>query len=160
MQLCSGKRREQRGVVDQNVDLAEPLHRLGDQRLHRAFVADIGDAACHRIGAVRARQFRGELLAVGNVGDHQARALGGERARIVHADAFGAAGEDRHAAVETRHHFLLLSRTPFGPIAQLLPPCAAMNFAKAVELLLDETDRLLVFDLAGLVVECAPKHCR
>ena len=67
------------------------------------FVADVGDAARHRIGAVLARNRPGEVLAVGNVGDHQARALGGERARIMHADPFGAAGEDRHAAVETRH---------------------------------------------------------
>src|ERR1700733_14476676 len=80
---------------------------------------------------MRTRQFCRELPAVGNVGDHQARAFGGERARIVHADAFGASGQNSHAAVETRHNFPLCRERRSAPVAQLLPQCAAMNFAKA-----------------------------
>ena len=97
------ERREQCGIVDENVDLAETLHGFGDQRLHRAFIADIGDRALDGIGAMLAGERRGDLAAIGNIGNHQARALGGERACIVTADSFGAAGQDCHAAVETRH---------------------------------------------------------
>ena len=86
------KRREQSGIVDQNVDLAEAVHGLGHQRLDRAFVADVGDGAFDRIGAVLARQLLGDRLAVGNIGDHQARALRGERPGIMAADALSAAG--------------------------------------------------------------------
>ena len=58
-----------------------------------------------------ARDFFGQLLAVGDVGDHQARAFGGEPVRIVPADALGAAGEERDAAVETGHgYFFPFSR--------------------------------------------------
>ena len=41
--------------------------------------------------------------AIGDVGDHQSRALGGERMRIVLADALGPAGDDGDAAIQTPH---------------------------------------------------------
>src|SRR6202043_830824 len=67
--------------------------------------------ACHRIGAVLARNLFGKLLAVGDVGDHQARAFGGQPVRIMPADPLGAAGEERDAAGEARHgYFFPLSR--------------------------------------------------
>jgi len=72
-----------------------------------AATAHIGDRAFHRIGSVVARERCRDFAAIGDVGDHQARTFGGERAGIVFADAFGAAGKDRDAAVEARHAWLL-----------------------------------------------------
>src|SRR6516225_9951035 len=126
--LCFLQRREQRRVVDQNVDLAEALYGSGDQCRHRAFVADIGHRAFHRIGSVVAGERRGDFAPVGDVGDHQARTLRRKRARIVLADAFGATGKDRNAAVETRHPVLCSS---VRLSCYFFPPCCTMNLAKA-----------------------------
>ena len=83
---------------------------------------------------------RGELLAVGDVGDHDAGALGGERLRVVPADALGAAGDDRGAAGESRHGLTL-------------PDLAAGERLEGGELLLDQVDRGLVLELERLLVE-------
>ena len=93
------KHRKQRGVIDQDVDLAEAVHGLRHQRLDRGLIAHVGDGAFDRIGAMLARQLLRDRLAVGDIGDHQPRALRGKRPRIMPANALGAAGQDRHAAV-------------------------------------------------------------
>ena len=93
----------ERRVVDQDVDPAEALDGLRNQVLDRLLVADVELDAGHAVRAVAAGDFRGELLAVGDVGDHDARAFGGERLRIVPADAPGAAGDDRDLACEPCH---------------------------------------------------------
>ena len=107
-----GERRKQRGVVDQNVDLAEPLHGLGDQHFDRTLVADVDrpdwprNWRRARARSPRQRPCRRTTSAIIKRG-----ALGGERLGIVPADALGAAGQDRNAAVETRHgYFLPFSR--------------------------------------------------
>src|SRR5262249_49546773 len=107
------------GIVDEHVDVAEALDRLRRQRLDRGFLADVGDHARHRIDAVPGRDLLRELAAVGDIGDHDARALGGEGERIVPADALGAAGHDRGAAGESGHEGY-----PFGATR-------AMKVAKA-----------------------------
>ena len=57
------------------------------------------------------RDLFGKLLAVGDIGDHQARAFGGQPVRVMPADALGAAGEQRDAAVEAGHgYFFPFSR--------------------------------------------------
>jgi len=86
------KRRKQSRVVDDDIDLAEPLHGFGDQSLDRGLVADVGNGAFDRIGAVLARKRCSDVLAVGDIGDHQASAFGNKGARIVLAYSFGAAG--------------------------------------------------------------------
>ena len=53
-----------------------------------------------------AGDFRREILAVGDVGDHHARAFGGERLRIMPADALGAAGDDCGFSFQPRHSLL------------------------------------------------------
>ena len=95
--------REQRGVVYQHVDPAEALHGGGDQGLDRAFVADVGDGADHRIRSVLGGDLLRYLLAVGDIGDHDARAFGGERQRIVPADALGSAGDNGGTAGQSPH---------------------------------------------------------
>ena len=70
-----------RRVVDQDVDLAEPLHGLGDQRLHLALVADVEGHAGGGVAAVLGGELGGERAAVGNVGDHHLGAFGRERLR-------------------------------------------------------------------------------
>ena len=95
VEIARLERRIERGIVDQDVDLAEALDGLRHQVLDRLFVADVELDAGHRIGAMAAGDFLGQLLAVGDVGDHHARAFGGERLRIMPADALGAAGDDR-----------------------------------------------------------------
>ena len=50
-----------------------------------------------------AGDFRSKILAVGNVGDHHTRAFGGERLRIMPADALGAAGDDRGFSFQPCH---------------------------------------------------------
>ena len=127
------QRREQCGVVDQHVDLAKALHGLRDQRLDGAFVADVGDRARHRIGAVVAGDLVRHVLAVGEVGDHQPRALGGKRLRIVPADALGAAGDNGDAAIQSRHELIL----------PLVPPMIRASGSGAE---LDFTYRLALLD--------------
>ena len=97
------QRRVERGVVHQDVDLTKAFDGLRDQVFDRLFVADVELDAGNRIGAMAAGDFRGELLAVGDVGDHHARALGGERLRIMPADALGAAGDDCGFSFQPRH---------------------------------------------------------
>jgi hypothetical protein len=99
------QRREQRSIVHEDVDLAEAPHGLRDQRFHCRLVADVGNRARNRIGAVLARKRLGDFLAIGNVGDHEPRALGGERPHVLHTDALGAAGDDGDAPVQSAHGF-------------------------------------------------------
>ncbi len=73
------------------------------QVLDRLLVADVEVGAGDRIGAMPPGDFRGQLLAVGDVGDHHARAFGGERLRIMPADALGAAGDDRGFSFKSCH---------------------------------------------------------
>ena len=47
--------------------------------------------------------FSCDLLAVGDVGDHHARAFRSQRLRIVPADALGAAGDDRGFSFKSCH---------------------------------------------------------
>jgi hypothetical protein len=107
------KRREQSGVVDQDIDLAETLHGLGDQRLDGSLVADVENFARHRIRAVGTRDLVGRLLAIDDVGDHDATAFGGERARIMPANPLGAACNNRNAAVHPSHNATLLVQSCF-----------------------------------------------
>ena len=44
-----------------------------------------------------------DVLAIGDVGDHQACALGGKRPRVVLADALGAAGNNGDASIQSSH---------------------------------------------------------
>ena len=127
--LGFAQRREQRGIVHEDVDLAKARHCLRHQRLYRCLVADVGDRARNRIGAVLARERLGDLLAVGNVGDHEPRALGGERSRVMHTDALGAAGDDGDAPVQSAHCFPPLR--VIQRVVQYLPPKRSMNLAKA-----------------------------
>jgi hypothetical protein len=100
---------KQRGVVHQHVDPAKALHGGCDQRLDRAFIADVGDGADHRIRPMLGGDFLRDLLAVGNIGDHDARAFGGERQRIVPADALRSAGDNGGTAGQSPH-----AATPSG----------------------------------------------
>ncbi len=50
-----------------------------------------------------AGDFLGKSAAVGDIGDHHARAFGGERLRIVPADALGAASDDRGFSGKSSH---------------------------------------------------------
>jgi hypothetical protein len=97
---CSGANS---AALHQHVDLAEAVDGGGDQRLDRGFVADVGDGAGHRIRPVLGGDLLRQFLAVGDVGDHHACALGGERPRVMPADAFRPAGDDRRAARQSRH---------------------------------------------------------
>ena len=92
-----------RRVVDQDVDLAEAVDGLRHQGLDRRLVADVERAAGHGVGAMPARNLRGERRAVLDIGDHHARAFGGERQRIMPADALGAAGDDRGLSFKPCH---------------------------------------------------------
>src|SRR6185503_19940417 len=65
--------------------------------------ADIGYGARRYPGTVALRDEVGEIAPILNIGDHHARAFGGERLRIVSADAPGAAGDDRDLAHEPCH---------------------------------------------------------
>ena len=70
-------------------------------------LADVAGHACGRVAAVLRRDLGGERGAIGDVRDHDLGALGGERLRVVAADALGAAGDDRGAASEPRHGSVL-----------------------------------------------------
>ena len=110
--------RVERGVVDQDVDLAEALDGLGDQRLDLRLVADVADHAGGGVAAVLAGKLLRQIAAVGDVGDHHRGALGRERRRIVAPDAAGATGDDGAASVEPPH-------------GQFLPVCLRTNFSNA-----------------------------
>src|SRR5664280_523343 len=96
----------ERRVVHQDVYLTEAFDGLSDQALDRLLVADVELDAGHAICAMAAGDFRGKVLAVGDVGDHHARAFGGERLRIMPADALGAAGDDRGFSFQSCHTLL------------------------------------------------------
>src|SRR5262249_44166428 len=65
----------------------------------------------------------------GNVGDHQPRPLRRQRVRVMAADALGAAGQDRNATVEPRHHFFpFRRRTNFSKPASC---CLTMSLVGA-----------------------------
>ena len=162
------QRREQCGIVDEHVDLAEALHGLRDQRLDRTFVADVGDRTRHRIGAVVAGDLVRHVLAVGKIGDHQPRALGGKRLRIVPADALGAAGDNGDAAIQSRHELILPvcpshASPQAGPGVELdftYRLALLDEFRERRELLADELDRLLIGDLRRSWHRSASSHCR
>ena len=122
------QRRIERGVVHQHVDLAEALDGLRHQALHRFLVADVEFHARDGIRAVAAGDFLGELAAVGDVGDHHARAFGGERLRIMPADALGAAGDDRGFSGKPRHDY-----SPVSP--RYARACHERHSSKIVTLL-------------------------
>src|SRR5262249_12206647 len=93
----------------------------------------------------------GNLLAIGDVGNHQPRAFGSKRTRIMAPNPLGAAGQDGHATVKTRHCSLLAA--DFAAVRSALATVVHDEFGEGGELLLDEADRLLVFDLAGLLID-------
>ena len=74
-----------------------------DQHPDRRFIADVGHRARNRIVAVGEGDRVRQLRAIGDVGNHQPRALCGERQRIMPADTLGAAGDDSDPAVQPPH---------------------------------------------------------
>jgi hypothetical protein len=52
---------------------------------------------------MRQRDFAGYLIAIGDVSDHHARALSGQRLRIMPPDALGTAGDDGRFSLKARH---------------------------------------------------------
>jgi hypothetical protein len=92
---------EQRRIVDQDVDPAEPFHGGGDQPFDLRLVAHVDGLAEHRIGAVSFCDFGRQLVAIGDVGDHHPGAFRRQRQRIMPADALGPAGHDGHAALQS-----------------------------------------------------------
>ena len=95
---------EQSRIIDKDVDLTETLDGSSDQRRHRGFITDIGHCARRRIGAVIARDLIHHLVPVDHVGNHQPRAFGSQRSRIVPADTFGPAGDNGDPTVQTSHN--------------------------------------------------------
>jgi hypothetical protein len=103
VEIARMQRRIKRGVVDQDVDLAEAFDGLRDQILDRRLVADVEGDAGDVSGAVLFGDLGRDVLAVGDVGDHDAGAFRGERLRIVRADTLGAAGDDGDFACKPCH---------------------------------------------------------
>ena len=98
---------------------------------------------------MRARDLIGRLLAVNDVGNHDAATLGGKRARIMPADPLGAACNDRNTAVYPSHNALLLVQSWFLVSAGVVLD----EFGKGRELLADELHCLLIGNLPGLGVD-------
>src|SRR6185436_15672563 len=88
------ERAEDRGVVHQDVDAAERLHRFCGHSLHVFFIAYVRlkteRAGTGRLGDLGGRQI--EFLQVGN---HDRSAVGGEAGGERLADAAAGAGDDR-----------------------------------------------------------------
>ena len=104
------QRGKQCRVVHQDVDLAELLHRPGNEALHRRFVADVTDHAAGGAAPMPGRDFIGERTAIGNVRDHHLGAGVGERGDVVAADAVRAAGDDRASPGKAAHRTMPTSR--------------------------------------------------
>ena len=84
----------------------EALLRVLDQRGPRRLVAHV---VVHEVHALPERELVGERLArlLGDVGDHDLRALGDERPDDAGTLSLRAAGDDRDLAVETAHECIV-----------------------------------------------------
>jgi hypothetical protein len=83
--------------------------------LTEGFVAHVEYRARNRIAAVGAGDRIRNLGAIGNVGDHQSRALGGERQRIMPAETLGTAGDNRDPPIQPPHDF----KSPWSSFSEL-----------------------------------------
>src|SRR5262249_59243176 len=118
LHLQRGQRRVEGGVVDQDVDPAEPLHGPGHQFLHLRLLAHVEHHAGHRVGAVPGGQLGRELAAVGDVGDYDAGAFRRYRLRVVASDPARPAGDYGDASIQSGHGVLPRSVAP-GPIVSV-----------------------------------------
>ena len=101
-QSCLGRLQQrlgdrQPGVVDDEVDAAEGEQRGVDRGPHGVGVGDVDGDADGDVGAAELGGRRGGLVDV-EVGDDDARAVGGEPGGDGLADAAGGAGDERDAA--------------------------------------------------------------
>ena len=90
------QRREDRRVVDEDVDAAELVERRGGERIAARFVGDVG---AHEM-AVHLARHRLALVGV-ELGDHDPGALLGEALRVGAAEALAGAGDDRHLVAQS-----------------------------------------------------------
>ena len=94
---------EDRGVVDEYVDLAEALQRTLHQNPHRVLVAYVGRDRERRIAPVLCRDGVERFCAVDDIGDHDLRAGRRQRLAIMPSDSDCAARHDRGAARKSAH---------------------------------------------------------
>src|SRR5262249_48658875 len=87
--------------------LTKTIDRLCNQILHRLLIADVEFHARNGVSPVAACDFLGKLTAIGNIGDHHARAFGSKRLRVMPADPFCAPGDDRCFSSKPRHDLKL-----------------------------------------------------
>jgi len=101
--LLGGSADRHTDVVEHHVETSPPVDGLADERLDVRHARHVGANEDGLVSGV-ADLLRGALAPLlGNIADHDTRALRGERFGRCAADAVGAAGDDRDLPVEPTH---------------------------------------------------------